>query len=370
MDCPLKTEAPRHTDPPKCIRMVVLTALKDNIQELSEIGGLGANELMVGASRYAMATPSNFADFQFKKDGLELIQFTKDQLLKLQPLKNLSSTLPRDHNPQGQPEFIKLITQFNQNEHRQLQAGIDDLALIVKEWYEKNLGTRVIVVPSRNIVPRAAGCQHDKCVIPGNPMMHLDYFNFEDAYNAQCDQERQTQWNEINEKYGVPAIKINSCPDKNNLLDVINLWFPTEDVRDWPLAFMPDIEETKYTKVQIISGSIAASVPLRKIPAEAKIVYKDEMKWGDAYIFRSATGPDKKAVLHGSIRITNENFIRRSYECRFLIFKDTSAGGGDTITFWKNKKKYTRKILVNTRGTKCVKFKDQLIPVSKLKRAL
>jgi len=56
--------------------------------------------------------------------------------------------------------------------------------------------------------------------------------------------------------------------------------------------------------VQIISGSIASSVLLRKIPAEAKIIYKD-----------------KKGILHGSFRISNDDHIRSSFECRFMIFK-------------------------------------------------
>lgn len=69
-------DIPNHTDPPKCIRMVVLTALKDNVVENSRIGGLGAGELKVGASRYAMASSSDFTEFSFASDGLELYNFS------------------------------------------------------------------------------------------------------------------------------------------------------------------------------------------------------------------------------------------------------------------------------------------------------
>jgi hypothetical protein len=79
--------------------------------------------------------------------------------------------------------------------------------------------------------------------------------------------------------------------------------------------------EPKYTKVEIITGSIAASVPLKTIPAEAEIAYMEDMKWGDAYLFRAVNGPKKKGVLHGSIRISNDKHIRRSFECRMMIFK-------------------------------------------------
>jgi hypothetical protein len=68
------------------------------------------------------------------------------------------------------------------------------------------------------------------------------------------------------------------------------------------VSTFPFIEEQKYKKVQIIGGSIASSIPLRKILAEAKIIYKNNMTWGDAYLFRSASCPEqrKKGILHGS----------------------------------------------------------------------
>jgi len=53
------------------------------------------------------------------------------------------------------------------------------------------------------------------------------------------------------------------------------------------------------------------SIPLRKIPAEAKIIYKNNMTLGYAYLFRSVSCPEqaKKGILYGS------------FECRFMIFK-------------------------------------------------
>jgi hypothetical protein len=43
-------------------------------------------------------------------------------------------------------------------------------------------------------------------------------------------------------------------------------------------------------------------------------------------------------------------------------------GGSPKITFLKNGKKHTRVIQVNKRGTKCVTFEGELIPISKLKQ--
>lgn len=43
-------------------------------------------------------------------------------------------------------------------------------------------------------------------------------------------------------------------------------------------------------------------------------------------------------------------------------------GGASHVTFTKDGKKYTRKVQFNKRGTKCVKFDGDLVPVSKLKK--
>ena len=40
----------------------------------------------------------------------------------------------------------------------------------------------------------------------------------------------------------------------------------------------------------------------------------------------------------------------------------------DKITFYMDNRKYTRTIKTNKRGTKCIEFKKELIPVSKLKK--
>jgi hypothetical protein len=304
--------------------MVVLTALKDGVAQGQEIGGLGAEELSVGASRYAAAYPCDFSEFSFMEHGLEAVRFTKKQKALLKPIKTISASLPRKAPLGDYPSYLKIYTQFTNDEHHKMQTAIDELATMVKVWYTKTTGdSDIVVIASRNIVPRAAGCDSEKCVIPGNPMMHLDYLTFADAYNAQCDVAKQIEWNKILTSQGMPPVAVNEC-DKyplEDLLDVINIWFPTQSVMDWPLAFIPSLVEPRYTKVQIISGSIAASVPLKKIPAEAKIAYLENMKWGDAYLFRAVNGPGKPGVLHGSIRISNEKHIRRSFECRMLIFK-------------------------------------------------
>lgn len=323
--CDFKTKKPTHTDPPECIKMVVLTALKDNIQQGSAIGGLGAGELSVGTSRYALASPSDFSEYSFIKDGVEAVKFTKKEKELLNAIRKISATLPRPVPDGDYPAYLKVFTQFTPKEHFEMQRAIDYLANIVKKWYSKTTGKHnIVVIPSRNIVPRAAGAEIKPGVIPGNPMMHLDYLTFSDAYNAQCNIEMQQEWNDLLSQYGVPKSRVNDCSSYalKDLVDVVNVWFPTYEVEDWPLAFIPDLVEPKFTKVQIISGSIAASVPLKTIPAEATISYMENMKWGDAYFFRAVNGPkNKKGVLHGSIKITKEKHIRRSFECRMMIFK-------------------------------------------------
>jgi len=56
--------------------MVVLTALKYNVVENSMIGGLVADELQVWASRYAMASSSDFTEFSFLQDLYTTMSFT------------------------------------------------------------------------------------------------------------------------------------------------------------------------------------------------------------------------------------------------------------------------------------------------------
>ena len=43
------------------------------------------------------------------------------------------------------------------------------------------------------------------------------------------------------------------------------------------------------------------------------------------------------------------------------------VGGTVKITFYKDGKKVTRVVQLNKRGTKCVKYNKELIPISKLK---
>lgn len=339
-ECIVKANTPKHTSPPQCIRMVVLTALQDNIAHNSDIGGLGSNELQVGASRYAMATPCEFSkdEYSFAKQGLELYKFTNQQRNGLNFIKKLSKTLPRKNPGEDVPSYLTHLMQFTQHEHIQLQQSIDYLSNIVKDWYEKTYSISVVVIPSRNIIPRVAGCDEEICVIPGNPMMHMDYFSFEDAYKSQCDVPQIKKWKEILDKHEIltsisqkESEKIELCSKHtvDDMIDLVNIWFPTGPVYDWTLAFLPHLEEKNYKKVQIISGSVAASIPLKKIPAEAKIVYKENIDWGDAFLFRSASCPEqgKRGILHGSIRISNDKHIRRSFECRFMIFKHPSNGG-------------------------------------------
>jgi hypothetical protein len=126
--------------------MVVLTALKDDVVENSRIGGLGAGELKVGASRYAMASSFDFTEFSFASDGLELYNFSEQEMINLNAIKEISKTLPR----QIMQSRLYSIHQKNM------------------EYY-----SNVHVIPTRNIVPRAAGCDETKCVIPSNPMMHM-----------------------------------------------------------------------------------------------------------------------------------------------------------------------------------------------------
>jgi hypothetical protein len=318
--------------------MVVLTALKNDVQDNENIGGLGKHELKVGASRYAVANSSDFTEYKFDKDGIELIRFDKSFMNNptILAIREISASLPRKH-PAPANDFTDVNAVFTPDEHKTMQHAVDILSGIIENWYkgcypeERN----IVVLSSRNMVPRAAGSDNVSSVIPGNPMMHLDYFDFHDAYKAQCNLTRQAEWNKllIDRDLSEYVVAVNNCETYgyDNLLDVVNIWFPTSLVQDWPLTFMPDVHEENFTQIEIISGSVASSVRLEKVPLEANIVYKEDMDLGEAYLFRSASdtreASKKKSVLHGSIRISNKNYIRRSFECRFMVFRDKTASG-------------------------------------------
>lgn len=69
-------------------------------------------------------------------------------------------------------------------------------------------------------------------------------------------------------------------------------------------------------------------------------------------------------------------FERGASEDSDVIFQEAEDareqlgfGGAPKVSFIKNGRKYTRIVVRNKRGTNCVKFKGELIPVSRLRRA-
>jgi hypothetical protein len=134
------------------------------------------------------------------------------------------------------------------------------------------------------------------------------------------------------------------CPELKDMIDVVNIWFPTIEVQDWPLGFLePDSVEIKdYVPIQLVVGSQAASLRYKE---ELKVIYKDRMKPPEVYFFRSATkDPSKKGIIHGSFRITKEPIQRRSIELRCCIFKNINLVGGRKKNKTKRPKKYVKRV--------------------------
>jgi len=238
--------------------------------------------------------------YTFIQHGFQTLNFEPEILELLEPIYKYSSELSPD---------IK----GPHDEDEEIQTCINILEKWIKKKYIELTGeTDITCVCSRHLIMRIAGCNETSCQIPGNPLLHLDYMSFDKAYTRQCGEQ---------EIQPIPV----SCPDIDKLIDIVNIWFPSKPVRDWPLGFI-DIENIKindYVPIELVVGSKAASLRYKRYEPELRIVYKNNMDVPELYMFRSATKDEyKKGVFHSSFRITHENIQRHSVELRCCVFKN------------------------------------------------
>lgn len=261
----------------------------------------------------------DISKYTFMENGFETLRFDENSRKTLEPIYKQSKAL----TPSNQT--------IPSDESKHIQDAIDYLQEWMKEIYSKKTGnTRIKVICSRHMILRVAGCDDKTCHIQGNPLIHLDYIDFDKTYKRQCEEQ---------EKQPIPV----ACPPIEKLIDVVNIWFPTEEITDWPLGFLEgNIEIKDYVPIRLVVGSQAASIRYKE---GVKVVYKNQMNDPEVYIFRSATqSADKKGVLHGSFRITDEAHLRKSVELRCLIFSDDLAAGGSRTRKNRNlRKRRTRK---------------------------
>ena len=258
--------------------------------------------------------------YTFIKDGFQTVTFDEETLSLLNPIYNYSYDLKPDE-PGPTDEDIEI------------QNCIDILQEWIKNKYTELTGdSDIICICSRHLIMRIAGCNKDSCQIPGNPLMHLDYLSFKNAYERQCEEQ---------EYHPIPVV----CPDISELIDVVNIWFPSKCVKDWPLGFIDinNVEIADYVPIELVVGSKAAS--LRYKP-NLRVIYKNNMKPSEVYMFRSATNETddtQRGVVHGSFRITQENIPRHSIELRCCIFRKKLLGGRNIRKKKKNRKKTCKK---------------------------
>uniref|UniRef100_A0A6C0B2K1 Uncharacterized protein n=1 Tax=viral metagenome TaxID=1070528 RepID=A0A6C0B2K1_9ZZZZ len=283
---------------------VVLSFLGDGFlaDSLIDLGLHALDKTQITNNNVNVKPYSNMDDYKFIENGFQTLQFDVEDMSHLSSVFEKSKNLePTDKFPDWQDEHV--------------QSSINFLESWIKKKYTELTGIdNITAVCSRHLLFRLAGCNAESCQIPGNPLMHLDYISFDATYDRHCLE--QQQW----------AIPIK-CPPKKQLIDVINIWFPTTNVQDWPLGFLNinNIEIRDYVPVQLVSGSQAASIRFKE---GLEAIYKENMKESEVYFFRSATkNAEKKGVVHGSFRITSEQKTRRSIELRCCIFKNLEGTG-------------------------------------------
>lgn len=257
--------------------------------------------------------------YTFTEKGFQTVTFDAEMMDKLQELYKISGELTPNER-------------IDMDDDPKIQEYIDILQEWIKNKYTELTGERdIIAVCSRHLIMRIAGCDKTSCQIPGNPLIHLDYISFEATYDRQCREQEQFRY---------PAV----CPGLEDMIDVVNIWFPTVEVQDWPLGFLDidSVEIRDYVPVQLVVGSQASSLRYKE---GLKVIYKDRMKPPEVYLFRSATkDSSKKGVIHGSFRITDEPIQRRSIELRCCIFKNKKLVGGSKKNKTKRPKKYVKRV--------------------------
>lgn len=265
--------------------------------------------------------------YTFEENGFQTVTFDEEMMNKLKGLYKIS-------------ENLTPTERIDMEEDPQIQEYINILQEWIKSKYTELTGeTDIIAVCSRNLIMRIAGCDESSCQIPGNPLMHLDYISFKATYDRQCLEQEQ---------YTYPT----ECPGFEDMIDVVNIWFPTFEVQDWPLGFIDidSVEIRDYVPIELVVGSKSSSLRYKE---GLKVIYKDSMQPSEVYLFRSATkDSSKKGVIHGSFRITDEPIQRKSIELRCCIFKNNKLVGGRKKNKTKRPKKYVKKVTQKRRYKK------------------
>lgn len=312
---------------------VVLSFLGENVSANSvvDLGFHKIDKSILDNQNVDCVKYQDINQYTFKNKGFQTIEFDDTMKKKLKKLYERSKNL----TPNESPDPVR-------DEDESIQEDINCLEEWIKTKYTELTGEKdIIAVCSRHLIMRIAGCDENSCQIPGNPLMHLDYISFDATYKRQCDEQKQYKYK-------------TKCPPLKNMIDVVNIWFPTDDVNDWPLGFLDtdDVHIEDYIPLQTPVGGEICS--LRHKP-NLKVVCKDNMKPPEVYFFRSATqGNLKKGVIHGSFRITDKTFQRKSVELRCCIFKassnandqsamGTSTGGKRRKSYRQRKSKKSRK---------------------------
>jgi hypothetical protein len=276
----------------------------------------------------------NIGKYTLVQDGFQTLSFEPEMVKLLEPIYKYSAELsPNTPGPSDEDEKI--------------QECIDILQEWIKNKYSELTGeTDITCVCSRHLIMRVAGCNKKSCHIPGNPLMHLDYISFDKAYERQCEEQ---------EHQPIPV----KCPKIDKLIDVINVWFPSKMVKDWPLGFIniQNVEIKDYIPIELVTGSKACSMRYKE---EVSVIYKNDMKQPEVHMFRSATKDEsKKGVLHGSFRITDKDIQRHSIELRCCIFKNPPSPAlppRSKLGGWRSVKK--RKLGKRTRKKRTTRRKS------------
>ena len=300
---------------------VVLSFLGKNFLPTQKVDlGQHALDRTMIESHNIHATPyTDLNEYNFKDHAFQTLQFNEEDKEQLTYIFDKSLELePASKFPDWTDPHVQRCIHY-----------LEDW--IMRKYTEMTGEQNIQAVCSTHLIFRIAGCDKDSCQIPGNPLFHLDYISFDSTYDRHCLE--QEQW----------AIRVH-CPPKEQLIDVVNVWFPTTVVQDWPLGFInkEQIDLIDYIPIQIVSGSMAASLRYKD---GLQVTYKDHMEPGEVYMFRSATeSPEKKGLMHGSFRITSDPIQRRSIELRCLIFRKIN-GGTKKNKMTKNKtRKYKKRV--------------------------
>ena len=130
-----------------------------------------------------------------------------------------------------------------------------------------------------------------------------------------------------------------TSPPPSHLLEVVNIWMPCSDepVRDWHFGFVVG-GAPQHVPVKLNGVDWSLNTMLRR-PETAAVWAGLEMRWGDAYIFRSVSGRSSEyapphatpretfAPPHTAFRVKPppaKPFRRISMEVRVLVYRRPS----------------------------------------------